>query len=135
MVDTVTPEQRSENMRRIRAVNTGPEGVVRKLLRHAGIRARAYPKNVPGRPDFVVTGMRTAIFVNGCFWHSHRCMRGRKPKSNLVYWNAKLERNALRDRRNAGLLRKEGWKRVVIWECELKNAARVESKLARMLAA
>lgn len=134
-VDTLTPEQRSDNMRRIRAVNTGPEAAVRTLLRRAGVRVRRHPVNVPGNPDFAVVGMRVAIFVNGCFWHSHGCLRGRRPKSNLAYWSAKLERNVRRDRRYARLLRREGWKRLVIWECELRNTARVESKLARVFAA
>jgi DNA mismatch endonuclease (patch repair protein) len=28
-------------------------------------------KSVPGKPDIVMRKYRTAIFVNGCFWHGH----------------------------------------------------------------
>jgi DNA mismatch endonuclease (patch repair protein) len=134
-MDTLTPQQRSENMRRIRAVGTGPEAVVRKLLRAAGLKFRRYPKSIPGHPDFIIGGTDVVIFVNGCFWHGHRCIRGRKPKSNTAYWNAKLERNVKRDRRIARVLRQEGWKRVVIWECELKKIPRLGSRLLRLLSA
>jgi len=134
-MDSLTPEQRSENMRRIRALGTGPEVAVRKLLRRAGIPYRVHPKRVPGNPDFAIRTSKTAIFVNGCFWHCHRCTRGRRPKSNRNYWNAKLERNVRRDQRIARLLRREGWKRVVIWECELREPVRIESKLTRVLTA
>ena len=90
-MDALTPEQRSENMRWIHAVKTGQQSEIRKLLRQAGIRVRSYPKSIPGHPHFVVVGLRAATSVSGCFY---RWMRGRRPKSNLAYGNAKLERNA-----------------------------------------
>ncbi len=134
-MDTFTREQRSENMRRIRAVDTRPELVVRALLRRVGIAYRLYAKNLPGQPDIVLARRRTVIFVNGCFWHGHRCTGGRRPKSNTNYWNAKLERNLRRDRRIARTLRAVGWKRMVIWECQLKSPRCVEARLKRALTA
>lgn len=134
-VDNLSPEARSENMRRIRGSNTSPELLVRRLLRRAGIRTRRYPKDLPGHPDFVAREFRFVIFVNGCFWHGHYCTGGRRPKSNRTYWDAKLERNVRRDRRIAQKLRREGWKRLVVWECELQNMTRIEAKLTRIMSA
>ena len=64
---------------------------------------------------------RTVIFVNGCFWHMHDCELFRWPKANLEYWKPKINGNAERDKRNYELLRKQGWKVIVVWECELKK--------------
>ena len=63
---------------------------------------------------------RTVLFVNGCFWHQHlNCARSRLPKSNKEFWETKLKRNVVRDQRNCDLLVKEGWRVLVIWECEI----------------
>lgn len=120
-------------MRRIRGTNTGPEILVRKILRGAGLRFRSNAENLPGKPDIVLGRVKTVIFVHGCFWHGHSCQRGRRPKSNTNYWNAKLDRNARRDRRIASKLRETGWKRVVVWECELKKPERLERRVRKAL--
>lgn len=63
---------------------------------------------------------RTAIFVNGCFWHGHEdCRKARIPKSNIDFWEAKIDRNRRRDQENYRLLQENGWQVVVIWECQL----------------
>ena len=135
-MDHLSPARRSENMAAIKSAGTAPELAVRKILHGLGYRYRLHDKKLPGRPDLVFAKRQAVIFVHGCFWHGHgRCTGGRRPKSNTTYWNAKLERNIRRDRRTARVLRKEGWKRVVIWECELKNLERIEAKLQRVLSA
>jgi len=99
-----------------------PELAVRKLLHRAGYRFRLHRNDLPGKPDIVLPRYRIAIFVHGCFWHGHEgCREGRKPKSNLAYWNRKLERNKERDRRNIQQLETQGWHPVVVWECELQH--------------
>lgn len=122
---------RSENMRRIRSRNTGPELSVRKLLRELGFTGyRLHRKDLPGRPDVVFMGRRKVILVHGCFWHGHRCKVGmRKPKSNLNYWLPKIERNRLRDKKHITELKGLGWSVLTIWECDLRNPAKVASKL------
>jgi DNA mismatch endonuclease (patch repair protein) len=120
-------------MRRIRGANTGPEILVRKILHGAGFRFRSNAENLPGKPDIVLGRAKTVIFVHGCFWHSHSCQRGRRPKSNTSYWNTKLDRNVKRDRRIASKLRETGWKRVVVWECELKKPERLERRVRKAL--
>ena len=95
--------------------------VVRRLLHAMGYRYRLHRKDLPGKPDIVLPGHRTVIFVHGCFWHSHDCPKGLPPKSNLDYWLPKLEQNASRDKRKIEQLRSLGWHVVVIWQCELRE--------------
>lgn len=71
-----------------------------------------------GKPDFVFSSARVALFVDGCFWH--RCpLHSTQPKSNSIFWDEKLSRNVSRDKRVNRRLRKEGWIVVRIWEHDL----------------
>lgn len=136
MVDTLSPERRSENMRRIRSKGMKPEMVVRSMVHRLGYRFRLHHPGLPGKPDLVFPGRRKVIFVHGCFWHQHeakRCKITRKPKSNKSYWNQKLERNRLRDARNARALRRAGWGVMTIWECALKHEDRLARRIIRFL--
>ena len=129
--DVFSPEQRSAVMRRVKGRDTSPELAVRKALRAAGIGYRLGGAGLPGRPDVVMKGRRTAVFVHGCFWHGHDCARGsRKPKANADYWNAKIARNRARDVRVEGELKALGWRVLTVWECDLRApdfAARLEA--------
>ena len=81
MADTVSPEQRSWNMSRIRSKNTKPEEYVRKKLYMLGYRYRKNETRVLGHPDIWLPKYRTAIYVNGCFWHRHQgCKYAYMPK-------------------------------------------------------
>ncbi len=122
-------------MSRITGKDTQPEIVLRRFLHARGFRFRLHRKDLPGCPDIVLPRYRTVIFVNGCFWHSHSCKDGRRPRSNREYWNEKLERNARRDARNARKLRVLGWKRIVVWACQVKDLARLEGRVIRRLKA
>jgi DNA mismatch endonuclease, patch repair protein len=53
MPDTLTPEQRSERMSRVRGKNTGPELAVRRIVHALGYRYRLHGAKLPGRPDLV----------------------------------------------------------------------------------
>ncbi|WP_307366003.1 very short patch repair endonuclease [Brevundimonas sp. SORGH_AS_0993] len=120
--DVFSPEQRSAVMRRVKGRDTSPELAVRALLRAAGIGYRLGGCGLPGRPDVVMKGRRTALFVHGCFWHGHDCPRGaRQPKTNADYWIAKIERNRARDARNAADLTQAGWRVLIVWECALRD--------------
>ena len=129
MTDIKTPEERSENMSHIRRAGTRAEEIVRKYLFSQGFRYRKNDKRYPGKPDIVLPKYRTAVFVNGCFWHMHDCPRFRLPRSRLSYWEPKLRRNAERDAINKQILESAGWKVIVIWECELKKRVRAERLL------
>ncbi len=90
------------------------------------------PKHLVGKPDFVFASKRVALFLDSCFWHG--CPRHlRMPKSNLVYWTNKIEKNKARDSRQRRELRKQGWRVMKIWEHELKHPARVLAKVTRIL--
>ena len=121
MADTKTPEERSINMSHIRSTNTRPEEKVRKYLFSKGFRYRKNDKRLPGKPDIVLPKYKAVVFVNGCFWHMHGCSRSRLPKSNLEYWQPKIQRNTERDKTNYDLLVKDGWRVFIVWECELKT--------------
>lgn len=121
MADNHTPEIRSYNMSRIRSKDTKPEEQVRKWLFSKGFRYRKNVRKYPGCPDIVMPKYKTIIFVNGCFWHMHKCERFKWPVSNKEYWENKLLNNANRDHVNQQLLTNQGWNVIVVWECELKN--------------
>ena len=121
MTDVFTPEKRSAVMRRVKGRDTGPELAVRHILRAAGIGYRLGGRGLPGRPDLVMKGRRTAVFVHGCFWHGHDCARGaRQPKANAAYWTAKIDRNRARDAAARAALESAGWRVVTVWECAMK---------------
>ena len=118
-------------MSAVRTRNTGPELIVRRLLRAAGIRYRLHAIDLPGKPDIVLPARRKIIFVHGCFWHGHPCRYGHLPKSRVDYWAAKIAANRRRDRSNVRRLRRSGWGTIVVWQCELKD---VQSSGRRLLA-
>ena len=91
-MDKLSPEKRSENMRRIRSKGMKPELLVRSIAHRMGYRFRLHARDLPGRPDLVFRSRRKIIFVNGCFWHGHSCKEGRRvPKSNVDYWMQKID--------------------------------------------
>ena len=122
MPDILTPTQRHRCMSHIRSKATKPEMVVRRWLWAHGYRYRLNVKSVPGKPDIVMRKYRTAIFVNGCFWHGHEgCKQFVLPKTNTDFWQDKIERNRTRDTRIYNELMNAGWQVIVIWTCNLTN--------------
>ena len=139
MTDTMTAEQRHRCMSHIKSAGTKPELLVRRWLWGHGYRYRLNVKSVPGKPDIVLRPYRTAIFVNGCFWHGHGVaeppvksdeLRDKSdltnsacckiPNTNREFWVEKIRRNQERDGRNYRLLQENGWQVIVVWECQLK---------------
>lgn len=141
MSDRMTPQQRHNCMSHIHSKDTKPELKVRRWLWRHGYRYRLCVKGVPGKPDIVMRKYRTAIFVNGCFWHGHgvkllvnseelrvnsgdvevensKCCK--IPKTNREFWVNKILRNQERDQQNYQILRENGWQVIVLWECQLK---------------
>lgn len=86
------------------------------------------------KPDFVFSGSRVALFVDGCFWHV--CPRHFSlPVENRPFWKRKFEANTARDRNVNRSLRDAGWIVTRIWEHELdpKNENRIVSRLKHVL--
>lgn len=130
MTDRMTKEQCSKNMSHIRSKDTSIELKVRKYLFSLGYRYRVNYKELPGKPDIVFTKKKIAIFIHGCYWHGHNCNSryAHVSKSNTDYWNTKIQRNQERDKRNIEQLEKDGWKVIVLWECEIKDNFEEKSK-------
>ena len=121
-------------MSRVRGANTKPEIAVRQLVWSLGYRYRLHARELPGRPDLIFRKLKKAIFVHGCFWHQHLgCRRASIPKSRPDFWLPKLAKNQERDRTTMLALRRDGWATLVVWECELRDGAKVLAKVRRFL--
>lgn len=119
MVDNLTIEQRHRCMSNVRNKNTSPELKLRRALWIAGLRYRI-KSNLPGDPDIVFPKKKLAIFVDGCFWHG--CpIHGSSPKTNVDFWESKIQKNIQRDQLITHKLELEGWLVIRVWEHELKN--------------
>ena len=118
-------------MSHIRSANSKPEETVRKYLFSKGLRYRKNVRTLPGKPDIVLRKYKTVVFVNGCFWHKHDCGRFVMPASNTEYWEKKISGNVERDKTNTALLEEQGWREIVIWECQLKKKV-IDENLERL---
>ena len=114
-------------MSAIKGRDTKPEVLVRKLLHELGYRFRIQRKDLPGKPDIVLPKYKTAIFINGCFWHRHKgCKLASEPSTNRDFWEKKFAANVERDIRNYAALKEQGWNVLIIWECEVKEILRTK---------
>lgn len=135
-MDTLTPEQRSERMSRVRGRDTKPEMLVRRAVHGMGYRYRLHRRELPGAPDLVFPSRKKVILVHGCFWHQHpdpTCALARLPKSKLDFWGPKLETNRERDKRNLDLIAELGWDVLEIWECHTKNREKMQARIREFL--
>jgi len=121
-------------MSRIRSGNTKPEMLVRKFLHANGYRYKLHDKTLPGKPDIVLPKYKTIIFIHGCFWHGHKnCKYFVVPKTRTKWWLNKINTNKTNDAKAVKALKKEGWKIIPVWECQLKPA-KVEKTLNTLVA-
>jgi DNA mismatch endonuclease (patch repair protein) len=118
--DRLTVEQRSENMRAIRAFGTKPERLVEFWIQRLKVHHKKHDHRLPGRPDFVFPRHRKIVLVHGDFWHGWRfpAWKNRMPKK---YWRAKIERNRKNDLRNRRYLRRLGWEVLILWEHQIRK--------------
>lgn len=122
MPDSLTPEERSALMSKVRSGDTKPEWILRTALHRMGFRYSLRNRRLPGSPDLVFNRYNAVVFVHGCYWHFHRkgkCKRSSLPKSNRSFWLEKFEKNRRRDQANVRKLRRAGWRVTTVWECEL----------------
>ena len=125
--------QRHHNMAVVRTRNTSAELVVRSVLHAKGFRFRLHRRDLPGKPDIVLTKYRSVVLVHGCFWHSHNCRRGASPTSNTEFWSRKRATNMGRDQKQTVQLEALGWSVLVVWECELKDREALAERLCQFL--
>lgn len=126
MMDVHDPQTRSRNMAAIKGSHTKPELIVRRALHSAGLRYRLHAKDLPGKPDLVFPKYNAVIFVNGCFWHQHRCHLFKWPVTRREFWEQKIGRNVANDLLVLEKFRELGWRVAVIWECALKGKTRLD---------
>lgn len=103
-----------------RSTDTHPEVALRRELHRRGLRYRVNTRPIPEvrrTADVVFTRRKVAVFLDGCFWHG--CPDHYKaPKTNVAFWQAKLERNVTRDAQVDRLLAETGWSVIRVWEHE-----------------
>lgn len=134
MSDIYSKQKRSKIMSKISGTETKPEVLVRKFLFVKGLRYRKNVSKLPGKPDIVLPKFRTVVFVNGCFWHSHKnCKAANLPQTRHEFWRDKIAANVERDKRNIEKLEQEGWEVIVVWQCDLKSKERRESRLIKLV--
>ena len=134
MADNLTHPQRHLCMSHNKGKNTSPEMLIRRLVYSLGYRYRLHKKNLPGCPDLVFLSRKKVIFVNGCYWHRHKCKKGYSmPKTKHAFWQSKFSKTIKRDKRKYKDLKKLGWKMLVVWECQLKNIETVKAKIVNFL--
>jgi DNA mismatch endonuclease, patch repair protein len=132
MVDVFSPVKRSAIMARVRSENTKPEVVVRKVIHSLGYRFRVNQRSLPGKPDIVLARHRKVIFVHGCFWHGHsHCPRGTLPTTNVMFWRSKIQGNKIRDTKVRRMLSTEGWKVLVVWQCQTHDLDVLNKRLKK----
>lgn len=125
MTDVHTSEIRRANMQAIRPHNTKPEITIRKILKSLGYGYRLHVKDLPGKPDIVLSKHHLVILVHGCFWHGHNCPVGHLPKSKKEYWVPKIIANMARDKKQIQSLTALGWRILIVRECALKGKQRI----------
>ncbi|HWA91784.1 MAG TPA: very short patch repair endonuclease [Rhizomicrobium sp.] len=132
-MDRLSKQRRSWLMSRVKSRDTTPERVVRSMIHALGFRFRLHRKDLPGKPDIVFGPRKKVVFVHGCFWHGHRCGKGRLPKSNEDFWKAKIDANRTRDAKNVRRLKARGWAVATIWQCQLRDPLAVERRIIEFL--
>lgn len=133
-MDIFDKEKRSWIMSRIHSKDTAPEVAVCSMVHRLGYRFRKNSPKLPGKPDLVLKKHKKVIFVHGCFWHGHKnCKRSLRPTTNKEFWNKKLDANKVRDQNNLQKLQSQGWKVLIVWQCELRNSEQLLEKIKLFL--
>ena len=121
-------------MSRIQSENTKPEKIVRSILHRLGFRFRIHRKDLAGKPDIVLARYNSVIFVHGCFWHRHKdCKNASIPKTKKKFWGKKFKANIEPDIKVKNELKSNGWRVLVVWECELTDIESVGGELEKFL--
>jgi len=121
-MDRLTKEQRRKNMQAVKSKNSKIEILLGKALWNKGYRYRKNDKSVYGKPDFTFKKHKVAIFVDSEFWHGKDWdLRKNDLKSNVEFWQQKIERNIERDKEVNEYLLNSGWKVIRFWGKEIQK--------------
>jgi DNA mismatch endonuclease (patch repair protein) len=138
MADVFSRKKRSWIMAQIKSCDTKPERAMRRILRRMHVRFRTHVAVLPGKPDFVLVSRRRVIFIHGCFWHGHaRCRKAAIPETHRDFWINKINGNRQRDKKAVAALRKNGWKVLILWTCQMtpKKQLRLLARLDKFFKA
>lgn len=114
--------------------NTKPEIAVRRALHRHGLRFSLHRKDLPGKPDIVLSRHRALVFVHGCFWHHHGCKNSVWPKIRAEFWRHKITGNIERDKRRREELKALGWRVFVVWECDAYDDHTIGQLISKIFA-
>ena len=111
-------------MQHIRSNNTKIEEILRKALWNKGYRYRKNFKDLPGKPDIVITKYKIAIFCDGEFFHGKdwEVLKQRLENSNnSEYWINKISKNMHNDDQVNKELMFMGWTVIRFWGNDIKK--------------
>ncbi|MDR3643293.1 MAG: very short patch repair endonuclease [Candidatus Doudnabacteria bacterium] len=129
-MDSFSKKKRSLIMSRIRSKGTAFELSVFKEVKNKGIVFKKNYSKLPGKPDIAILKIKKAVFLHSDFWHGWRFSKWEK-KLNSDFWKIKIRKNRVRDVKVKRILRKQGWKILVIWEHSLRKNK--ESTLVKLI--
>jgi len=113
----------SSRMQNIRSSNCSIEVLLEaELIRNQIVYTKPTTliEELDGKPDFVIPRSKISIFCDGEFWHG-KSYEPAKIKKNGEFWDAKIEKNVLRDEKVSYQLSKNGWIVIRFWENDIKN--------------
>lgn len=119
-MDNVDRAIRSRIMASVPQRDTKPELLLRHALHRRGLRYLLHDKRLVGHPDLLFPKFQVAVFVHGCYWHSHGCRFSTVPATRKDFWEQKFRANRERDARTSTHLLAEGWRVLIVWECAMK---------------
>lgn len=124
-----TKAEISEIMRAVKPTATKPELAFLSAIAKLGMRPRMNVSHLPGKPDFVFSRKRLAIFIDGDFWHGNQWARRKLPSLDdqfstrhlRLIWTNKIRKNMQRDASVTATLNSKGWKVLRFWASDLMS--------------
>ncbi len=133
MSDNLKPDDRKRTMQAVKSKETKLEKRLFAMLAGMGINGwKKNVANIAGKPDIAFLKQKTAIFVDGCFWHGCPYCRRKLPKTNRTYWKRKIKRNVELAKFYNNQLRQDGWTVIRVWEHEISDVATLKSRVKEL---
>lgn len=123
-MERLTKEQRHRNMSNIKNKDTSIEVKLRKALWNKGYRYRKNYKQLPGKPDIVLTKYKLVIFCDSEFFHGkdwEKLKLQLEKGKNSEFWINKISKNRERDEKIAKQLSFMGWTVIRFWGRDIQK--------------
>jgi DNA mismatch endonuclease, patch repair protein len=105
----------------MKPTNTQPELILQTALMDQGYRFETHCRGIPGTPDIVFRAEKIAVFVHGCYWHAHTCQYTKEFRAKRQGWESRQQVTKEKDLSVLEILREDGWRPVISWECRLQE--------------